>query len=161
MNKLTLFFAPLFTAFVPYLAWAQTNDNYPVCSGGNCPYSQGAGQQGYDYDRYHGMGGFMRDMMGNSVGPWGMHALGWLWLLLVLVFWVLIITGIIYLIKHFVHGGNYYHDYGHTGDKKMWMAKKVKMMKKEDNAIAILKERYAKGEIDKKEYREKMNELED
>lgn len=58
-----------------------------------------------------------------------------------ILFWILIILGIVFLLKFFAkdNQGN------KTSDKK---------------AIEILKERYARGEIDKKEYEEKKRDLE-
>lgn len=157
MNKLTSSFIPLFAIFTPYLVSAQVNDNYSNCASGNCPYNNMMGNgRGEGY--YNGAGGFMRNMMGNSVGPWGMHLFGIVWFVAVVVFWALIIAGIVYLVRYLMYGTGY-HDHDH--EKRMWMAEKMKTraMKEENSAVTILKERYAKGEIDKKEYREKMEEL--
>ncbi len=59
-----------------------------------------------------------------------------------IVFWLIIIIGVtllvIYLLKQF----------------------NQKQTEQEDDSLDILKQRYAKGEIDKKEYQEKKKELE-
>jgi putative membrane protein len=67
----------------------------------------------------------------------GFGFFGWIWMLL---FWVLVIAGIIYLIKS--------------------IASTQDIRKENTKSIDILKERYAKGEIDKKEFEEKKKELE-
>ena len=143
MNK---FFLPLASFFFPYLALAQTNlnDNFGRCGygGGSCPY--------FNDDRT----GFWGGMMGGNMMGWGgMPFFGGLGGIIMVVFWILVIFAIVYLVKYLVWGG----DYG----RRVWTEEKMKMkmMKKEDSAVAILKERYAKGEIDKKELLEKMKDL--
>ena len=92
----------------------------------------------------------MMQMMGGWSSPIGLNQLnnsmmnfgftpfgefGWIFMIL---WWALIILGIVYLVKWIArHGG------GARGA----------------DALEILKERYAKGEIGKKEFEEKMRDL--
>ncbi len=66
---------------------------------------------------------------------WGM-GFGWL---IMIIFWVLVILGVVYLIK-LIAGG-------------------ARREEKRDTALDILKQRYAKGEITKEEFEEKKKDL--
>ena len=82
---------------------------------------------------------------GHSMGPWMMnwgYGMGWVGPILMIVFWVSVIVGIIFLIRWIVLSAN-----------------KGRETKPEDSAIEILKRRYAKGEINKEEFEEKKKDL--
>lgn len=139
MNKLYNYFFPLLVAMTPMLALAQgVNDN-----SSSFPTSNG------NYPR-----GFMRNMMGGGDYPfYGGHAL--IWLILMVIFWVLVIGLIVALVRYLFWGlggyrQHYYHDRYYDSQKTM---------EEKDDSAAIVKKRYAKGEIDRKEYRELMDEL--
>ena len=67
---------------------------------------------------------------------WGMGGFGWLFML---VFWALVIIGIVYLVKMLLGG--------------------TRSEEKTLTALDILKKRYAKGEIGKEEFEEKKKTL--
>ena len=76
---------------------------------------------------------------------WGMHGpgmMGWGWIFMI-IFWGLIIVGLIFLIR--------------------WLAglsrSRALYDKTHDSALEILKQRYAKGEINKDEFEEKKRDL--
>lgn len=73
---------------------------------------------------------------GNMMGSWdGFGVLGWLSML---VFWILLILGVIALIRYLAKSGS---------------------SKENKTPLDILKERYARGEINKKEFEEKKRDL--
>lgn len=89
------------------------------------------------------MGNYYNNMMGYGGGGW--LGFGWIFML---IFWGLIIWGIIALIRYYSGGG-----YGCCGRKH------ENGEHKENSALEILKERYAKGEIQKEEFEAKKKDL--
>jgi len=82
------------------------------------------------YDRYGGG-------MGPGMMNWGYG--GWFMSIINIIFWVAVIIGIFYLIKFLSSSAK------QSGQET----------KKSDSALDILRERYAKGEINKEEFEEK------
>jgi putative membrane protein len=76
------------------------------------------------------------------MGGWGG---GWFGMIIMAAFWVLLIIGVIYLIKWLVTS-NRGRDFFSSGGPR---------------ALEILKERYARGEIDQKEFEQKKRILEE
>lgn len=69
---------------------------------------------------------------------WGNHGFmgGYMWF-----FWILVIVGLVFLIKW------------------VFQQNRPSDQKPEENALEILKKRYARGEIDKEEYEQKRKDL--
>lgn len=81
-------------------------------------------QEGGGYGHW-GMGPWM-------IGSWG----GWWGMIFMIIFWILIVIGAIYLIKWLIENSKKERD-SSSGTKR---------------ALEILKERYARGEISREEY---------
>ena len=79
-------------------------------------------------------------MFGGPGGGWGPGLLG---LLFMLVFWVVLIAGIVLVVKWLVDQGR------PAGGRAV----------SEESALDILKKRYARGEIDKEEFEAKKRDL--
>jgi putative membrane protein len=74
------------------------------------------------------------------MGGWGM---GWFGMIFMMIFWILLIVGMVFLIKWLIQSTR--HDKaGGSGNGR---------------AFEILKERYAHGEIDKDEFESKKKDL--
>jgi putative membrane protein len=76
---------------------------------------------------------------------WGMHPMWWMWgagglvmMLMMLLFWGLVIAGLVFAIRWLIRQG---------GDDRA------------DRALEILRERYARGEITKEEFDSRRNDL--
>ena len=78
-------------------------------------------------------------MMGFS---WGMN---WFGMIFMVVFWVLVLVGLIFLVKWLIQIT--------SGEKEIYSGS--------NKALEILKERYARGEIDKVEFESKKKDLQD
>lgn len=77
---------------------------------------------------------------------WGMHPMSWMWgawglgmMVMMLVFWGAVITGVVLIIR--------------------WLGDQRGERARSDRALDILRERYARGEIDKDEFEAKQRDL--
>lgn len=86
-------------------------------------------------DRYRGW-----QMGPDMMHGWGM---GWFGGIFYLIFWFLVIVGMVFLIKWLVQMSKGHSQAGSSGSR----------------ALDILKERYARGEIEKDEFEEKKKDL--
>lgn len=92
--------------------------------------AQGRGDWGYGYGPWGMMGG------GSYWGPMG-FGMG----IVMLLFWVVVIVGVVMLVRWMISSGH------------------VPSVPAGETAEDILKKRYARGEIDKEEFQEKMRDL--
>ena len=121
------------------LSGCDTSAVFPLGSGGWMPMMNmmwgglPAGQAGWSSP--FGSNNSTNNMMNFGFGPFG--GFGWIFMIL---WWVLIIAGIVALIKWLTNQSRGTHN-------------------REKSALEILQERYAKGEIDKKEFEEKKKDL--
>ncbi len=81
---------------------------------------------------------------GYSMGPWMMwgQGMGWFFPIIMLSFWIAVITGIIFLVRWVILSANKNHGY-----------------KSQESALDILKKRYARGEINKEEFEDRKKDL--
>jgi len=82
------------------------------------------------------------DMGPGMMWGWG-HPVGWLWMVMMGVFWVALIIAVIFLIRWLLLSK------GDRGSEVL----------REESPLEILNKRYAKGEIDKQEFVEKKKDL--
>ena len=75
------------------------------------------------------------------MGPWGM---GWFGIIFVILIFILVIVGLIIFLPQL---------------KQKYKINEVETSSGKSNALEILKERYARGEIDKTEFEEKKKDL--
>ena len=90
------------------------------------------------YGGYGGYGGW-----GMGSGMMGGYGMGWLGSILMIVFWILILVGLVFLIKWLIQSTGRDKTTGSGGNR----------------SLEILKERYARGEIDKEEFETKKKDL--
>ena len=79
--------------------------------------------------------------MGPGMMNWG-YGMGWGWSIIMMVFWIAVIVGIIFLIRWIALSTDRRHE-----------------TSAEDSAMEILRNRYARGEINKEEFEEKKKDL--
>jgi putative membrane protein len=96
------------------------------------PLTAARAQQG----RYYGW-----DMGPGMMGGWGT---GWFGGIFMIVFWILILVGLVFLIRWLIQATSKAGSGGRSGSR----------------AIDILKERYARGEIDKAQFDDMKRDLE-
>ncbi len=77
----------------------------------------------------------------DMMGGWGM--MGWLGMIFMIAFWVLVIVGLVLLIRWLIYTTKTKGEVPHSGSR----------------ALEILKERYARGEIDKEEFERVKSDL--
>lgn len=91
---------------------------------------------------------------------WGpgnhMGAAGWVGVALMILFWMAVIVGIVYLIRYLVMRSSA----GTSRESPEWRAPGGPAAGDErPTALQILEERYAKGEIDREEFLQRKNDL--
>jgi putative membrane protein len=97
----------------------------------------------YNGEAFAQQGGYGGYHMGSGMmGEWGM---GWFGGIFMIIFWIFIIVGVVFLIKWLVHSPKGHSSPGRTDTSS--------------SALDILKERYARGEINKQEFEEKKKDL--
>ena len=90
-------------------------------------------------------------MMGWYYGYGNFPLGGILGMILMIIFWILIVVLIIAIIRRIAYGPHWEKRYG----RRYWEDKDDES----DSAMRILKERYAKGEINKDEFEQKKKDL--
>jgi putative membrane protein len=90
--------------------------------------------------QWHGNGDWH---MGHGMMDWGYYGISWFWHISMIVFWIAIIVGIVFLIRWLIISTRN----GFKGPNR------------EDSDLEILRKRYAQGEINKEEFEEKKRDL--
>ncbi|MDP3970899.1 MAG: SHOCT domain-containing protein [bacterium] len=111
------------------LSGCDTSAAFPAISGGWMPMMMGGWSSP-----------FTNNQSNNYMMNFGFTSFSWFGWIFMILWWVLIIAGIITIIKWFVSQARNTRNH-------------------EKSSLEILKERYAKGEIDKKEFEEKKKDL--
>jgi putative membrane protein len=97
----------------------------------------------YAGEAFAQQGGYGRYPMGS--GMMGDLGMGWFGGIFMIIFWILIIVGVVFLIKWLVQSTK-----GHSNSGRIDSSSR---------ALDILKERYARGEINKQEFEQKKKDL--
>jgi putative membrane protein len=87
---------------------------------------------------------------------WGdghMGATGWVGLIFMILIWIAIIVGLVFLFRYLFSGP-------HGGWRRDWHEQHPAPGAGSSNALRILEERYARGEIDREEYLQRRADLE-
>lgn len=85
-----------------------------------------------------------------------MSAVGWIGMVLMVLFWIAVIVGIIYVVRSAVTRSSGSQDAGSAE----WGSAGVQPTEpKQSDALRILEERYARGEIDREEFLQKRSDL--
>lgn len=132
------------------LSGCDTSASFPSQGVGFLPMMGMMGNwQSYDnngnYNQPNNFNSMMGNYFGNSMMGFGYgYGAGWLGVILMILFWALVISAVIAFVGWLIRQskGGTPHDNGNN-----------------DKAIDILKERYAKGEIDKEEFKAKKKDL--
>lgn len=83
---------------------------------------------------------------GWGMGGYGMHSFGGV--IMMILFWALIIIGIVYLVRNLTNNNSRNNNYNNRDNRRQ-----------DDNAVNIARERYAKGEITKEELNQILDDL--
>lgn len=82
---------------------------------------------------------------------WGGGGFGWVGLLFMLLFWVVIIVGVVFLVRG-LWGQNQGRDRDYRGAPE-------RQEPRRSTALEVLEERYARGEINREEFLERRKDL--
>lgn len=98
--------------------------------------------------QWRGYGGYGGWQMGPGMMGWGGG--GWFGGIFMILFWILLIVGLVFLIRWLIHSTR-----GEAGGGRPFGGDSYSSSR----ALDILRERYARGEIDKQEFEEKKKDL--
>jgi len=81
----------------------------------------------------------------------GMGAAGWIGMIFMILFWIAVVVGIVYLIRYLVSRP--------SGDTRRESQFGPSPQEGKPDALRTLEDRYAKGEIDREEFLQRRNDL--
>ena len=85
------------------------------------------------------------EMGPHAMGPWMMwwgHGMGWFWPFMMMVFWVAVIVGVVFLVRRLMSSSD--------GNRSAGAG---------ESALEILNKRYARGEISRDEYEQMKKDI--